>query len=337
MSIKEIHSCFFEKVTDIETFKESLSKLDKTKLEDFANACLLIKESEKIEIEPKIAKHLLAIQITLLFVAIETLMNPEKYVDFYNWFKSDKVEGKKEKNKVLDNLKIKNKECFRDELDKLHETYLNYYGTSRNVCKFFKKYIEKEDKKKLIKLFLPSKNLDLREIIDKDKKGFVPICYSKECFYRNLLMNQKVGNFFRDFSKQEQDILTKFNKEKCKESVSSLETFYMQGLNKEETVSLVKKVCNKLKNLSDKTCKLEDSAKLDKQIKRLANKLLAYYRNQFLHKGKPTFVGKEKLNHTVFCLDEKGKYIHIKIKYSKLKSIIEKGLTNYYKKEILEK
>ncbi|MEK6927726.1 MAG: hypothetical protein AABX11_04805 [Nanoarchaeota archaeon] len=127
---------------DIKEFKTLIGKLEWTKMHQFVNACFFLHESENI-----CSKYCESIKYVLLFTAIESIMGDKDYMDFKDWLISNNCKGKLERDSKIANSNALN---FKKLIEELFKIYIDSYGVTEHVRRFFLNYISLEDKKTII-------------------------------------------------------------------------------------------------------------------------------------------------------------------------------------------
>lgn len=144
--VNEAYSAFSEKFDskdDFIIFFNNIENVDDA--ERFLRLCIFYNVS-KTMVEDAFTKLIMMISV------IETIiMRGEKYLPFKQWI------VKKSTKPVIENkiseINDSNLKSFRKKMEYFKDVYHRDYGTTRNVISFFDKYLEFEDKLKIIKSF----------------------------------------------------------------------------------------------------------------------------------------------------------------------------------------
>lgn len=154
-----------------------------------------------------IDKRAYPLKALLMIFVVEGATLNEEYIDFYPWLNRD--------SKHLNSLINKNRIEIKEEMDLLYKKYKKEYGSIRGFKNLFIKYLEFEEKKKLLQsfsflrdnadsiYFCHDKNKkccsdsncylsDSNSEIDKQVERLSDVLYGIRC---DLAHNAKIGHF----------------------------------------------------------------------------------------------------------------------------------------------
>ncbi|PJB20930.1 MAG: hypothetical protein CO114_08060 [Euryarchaeota archaeon CG_4_9_14_3_um_filter_38_12] len=335
--IRAIYNEFFKDVTTSDKFGKNLSNYAEDSREIFCNACRLLHTSKRIKDECKgVDEEAPNIKTLLLFIVAEALSKSPDYMTFKDFLVTKKnAEGVKERDEILAKMNIQTKEEFNGLINNLFEAYNKFYGSKHAVVLFFENYISKEDKKKIVKAYWVRKNL--KEELNIGTKKFVPLCFSKNCLYRNSAIPDNYEIFYGKY----QNLLPTLTAHLIPCEDNSILCFYdlLSELNDEQKINLLRNIYEKRINklIPHEKCKLNDEKELNKVMASVISDLYGYLRNQFVHLGRNSLLAPEREGWIAFSgvTDVyKKRPIHVTITFTELRDIIIKGVTEYYKRNI---
>jgi hypothetical protein len=140
--VEELHKIMFSE-ENLEEFKKSMGAVDWQIMHQFLNGCFFLHDAKNLK-----AKYCSSTKYVLLFTAIESIMGVVNYHTFDEWLRAKKyISGIIERDKIIKEI---NSENFNEKIKDLFMIYIKHYGITEHVREFFRKYIDIEDKKKII-------------------------------------------------------------------------------------------------------------------------------------------------------------------------------------------
>ncbi|MBU4190074.1 MAG: hypothetical protein KJ886_03645 [Candidatus Thermoplasmatota archaeon] len=205
-------------------------------------------------------------------------------------------------------------------------------GSTRKVTSFFKEYLNNESKKDIVKSYYVRK--DLTKVLNADLKGYQRMCFSKDCFYRNVLMHSSMMSVFtkelRKLDKTQREDLVK-TRDDC-DCILPFEE-YLSKLGEDKKERIFNKVNDNI--ISLKKCRLETD-ELNIVLRQVITEWYGYFRCRFVHSGMQGYTAESIgfLKSAGVFDYYKNRHILIKICFKELKSIVVNGVIKYYKRNI---